>query len=299
MEQTKKAYTDYIQSHFPGTDPEELQFDFFSDPYSDIVSFGGRALKFSRYDWSAAHLTDEIGAIRVIRPHVDLSLPRLDLLETGVAIRGPVSGEPLLRHRLLALKNTEQDLAAVQLGIFLKQLRSIPLAQANRQGLRETVPSREPGYWKKEYEDLWQKISPYCDESAGEEIRELFWNVWDDPNFLRFTPTVLHGDLIPEHIRFDSDSHRICALTGFGLARLGDPAEDYASLLAGFGEGFLRRMEKHDEELPKLIGRARFYAALRPLRRARELADRIATRDFSGYRLCLTESDLMPVGFPW
>ncbi|HEX3027610.1 MAG TPA: phosphotransferase [Clostridia bacterium] len=299
MEQTQKMYMDYIAAHFPGTDPGQIQFDFFSDPYSDIVSFGGRVLKFSRYDWSAAHLMNEVGAIRLIRPYVDLPLPHVNLLETDVSLCEPVPGKPLLRHRLFALKNTEQSLIAAQLGVFLKQLRSIPQEEALRHGIRETSPSLEPGFWKREYDDLWRKIAPYCDNSAKEQIQELFGHVWDNEKFLQFTPSVLHGDLTPEHIRYDCGTNGICTVTGFGLARLGDPAEDYAALLAGYGEGFLRRMEKHDDALPELIDRARFYASLRPLRRARELADRITTRDFSGFRLCLTESDLMPVGFPW
>jgi hypothetical protein len=75
-----------------------------------------------------------------------------------------------------------------------------------------------------------------------------------------------------------------------------DPALDTGALLANFGESFVSRVCEYDESIPEQIGRARFYAALRPIIQAENLADKISTRDFSDYRIELMEPGIFPVG---
>ncbi|HLS02324.1 MAG TPA: phosphotransferase, partial [Beutenbergiaceae bacterium] len=52
----------------------------------------------------------------------------------------------------------------------------------------------------------------------------------ESPDLWTFTPTVVHGDLAPEHILTDGD--RVVGVIEWAAAHVGDPAHDFAPLLA-------------------------------------------------------------------
>ena len=85
-----------------------------------------------------------------------------------------------------------------------------------------------------------------------------------DPSALRRTErrVVLHDDLWSEHILIDPESGRVTAVIDWADAAIGDPARDYAGLLAWFGEDFLVQALESGGILfdSSDLARARFFA---------------------------------------
>ncbi len=297
MNQKEKKYLDYIRANSPETPLQNVTFDFMSGAHSDVVVADGKtAFRFARNDWSACFVTNAARAVRLAKNYVELPLPDLVLLEPGVVKYGFIPGRPLLRQELLRAKSLEQDSFAKQIGTFLSELHSVPLKEAKAARLEGRFAEQNRRYWEARFHELEKKLSSYCDGYAQDSLRELFRAPLEKENFFDCVPCLIHADPGPRHFICDRESHEIAAAVGFGSSGIGDPALDTAALLANFGEAFVSRVAEYDEAIPQQLSRARFYAAQRPLDRALELADRIATRDFSGCRFDPTEPGVLPAG---
>jgi aminoglycoside 2''-phosphotransferase len=298
VNQKQNERLDYIRTHAPGISLNDAVFEFINGEHSDIVVIDEKEMfKFAKYDWSAVYINNAVKAIRLIGNYVDTVLPRMNPLEPGVAEMDYVKGAPLYRNQVLLLKSYDQTALARQIGTFLSKLHAIPLKEAR--ACRMDEDDRDmmtPEYWESEYKDIQNKVYPYCDDYTKEYVRQLFEPVLEREDFFVCSPSVIHGNLAPSHIIYNSESHRIATITGFGTSRIGDPAYDTGILLSGLGEAFLKRVSEYDKTIPMHMDRARFYAAYQRIARAKNLADRITTRDFTDYRLDLTESDIMPIG---
>jgi len=297
LDHKEKKYLDYLKANCPGIPLQDVTFNFLDGTHSDIViANGSTAFRFSKYDWAVCYLTNAVRAVRLAKKYVELPLPDIIPLEPGVVKYGFIPGKPLSRNKLLLSKSLEQDYLAKQLGTFLVQLHSVPLEEAKNARLESRFADRDRSYWKSRYHELERKLFPYCDNYTRESIQQLFRVPFEKKNFFDYPPCLVHADLVPRHILCKEKSLRINGITGFGSCGIGDPALDTGALLANFGESFVSRVCEYDESIPEQIGRARFYAALRPIIQAENLADKISTRDFSDYRIELMEPGIFPVG---
>jgi len=68
----------------------------------------------------------------------------------------------------------------------------------------------------------------------------------DDAEFWQFTPTFIHGDLAAEYLLIDGG--RVSTITGWANARVADPAEDLAWLLAGVSQEAGESLQKYYQE---------------------------------------------------
>ncbi|WP_356881315.1 phosphotransferase [Arthrobacter sp. YD2] len=86
----------------------------------------------------------------------------------------------------------------------------------------------------------------------------------EDVSLWRFKPTVVHGDLHEDNILLTGE--RVSAVTGWTDLRVGDPADDFAWLIAANDPGFTRNVHEayleagKDPEDPHLIRRAALSA---------------------------------------
>lgn len=65
--------------------------------------------------------------------------------------------------------------------------------------------------------------------------------VHDETHF-RFTPTLLHADLSPDHLLIDERDHRLTGVIDFGDTCIGDPDYEYLYLSADMGLAFACRV---------------------------------------------------------
>ena len=101
-----------------------------------------------------------------------------------------------------------------------------------------------PAYSAIECRDRHQAV---LDEAAQEVVIPAnLWDRWEESlenlSLWRFLPSPIHGDLSESSIHVDHG--RVCALTGFSSAHVGDPAVDIAWVFARASDEFLERFHE-------------------------------------------------------
>lgn len=101
-----------------------------------------------------------------------------------------------------------------------------------------------PAYSAIECRDRHQAV---LDEAAQEVVIPTnLWDRWEESlenlSLWRFLPSPIHGDLSETSIHVDHG--RVCALTGFSSAHVGDPAVDIAWVFARASDEFLERFHE-------------------------------------------------------
>ncbi len=293
-------YMEFIKQKYPQIDVSKIEFNTIDGKYSDIAIVNGEfVFKFAKHDWSAAYLHNEAAVIRFIREFVTLPLPYVEVLDKDVIKSNYIKGKPLFRNYLLVSDHYTMNSAARQIGIFLRQLHSIPLKKVRYAHIGDFPLDFSREGWLNELENIQRKISPYCTGYAREYINQIIRPAEDNKDFFDFQPVLIHGDLTPCHIFFDSSTGTVNGITGFGNTGIGDPAFDFGVLLDHLGETFVKRMNKYYGNVYTYLDRARFYAYISNLRWFRDVCDMISTRDFSRFQIQVKDRDILPVGSKW
>ena len=128
-----------------------------------------------------------------------------------------------------------------------------------------------PAYSAIECRDRHQAV---LDEAAQEVVIPAnLWDRWEESlenlSLWRFLPSPIHGDLSETSIHVDHG--RVCALTGFSSAHVGDPAVDIAWVFARASDEFLERFHEayqqaRSEKDLHLLARAELLSELAVVR---------------------------------
>ena len=89
-------------------------------------------------------------------------------------------------------------------------------------------------------------------------VDNLFSNAFDQPDFFDFEAALIHGDLAPYHILFNSQTNTVNGVIDFGVGGIGNAALDIGTIMRSYGESFVLKMEKSYPNLKDLLPRARF-----------------------------------------
>lgn len=160
-----------------------------------------------------------------------------------------IPGKALLREKFDLLNNREYF--AEQLGIFLRKLHS---EQVSNDLFKVSDPY---DYYQRMYEDIKELLFEYMSDESKIEVSKLYEDFLETKGSVNLT--LVHGDFGPTNIL--TDGNEITGIIDFDSLHIGDSAVDIASLMGpfGYGEAFVRMMEKHYGDLTDLIDRARFY----------------------------------------
>ena len=107
-----------------------------------------------------------------------------------------------------------------------------------------------------------QKIAPLLQAYQLEWLADLFDSVLNNPQSDQYAPALIHGDLASYHLLLDETGQNLSGVIDFGMAGLGDPANDIGLLISIYGECFVQKMKPAYPQLDTLLPRARFYAQL-------------------------------------
>lgn len=297
MAEKEVKYVKYIKNKFPQLNISNVEYNLSDDKYNDIVIINQESVfKFARYDWTVAFLENEAKITNFIKQYIDIPLPQVEYLDSGIAKCQFIKGSPLFRNEILTWKDNDQNYMAKQIGTFLKQLHTIPLKKIKENGIDEFSIDFSREAFLSEYEIIQRKVSPYFNSYVKESIEQIFAPMLEDKNFLKFSPALIHGDLTPPPFIYDRDFKRINGVIGFGNAGIGDPAYDVGILLDSLGETFVKRISRYYGDMTKMLDRARFYAYFNHLSWAKKVSDMITTRDFSNFEFNIQANDIMPFG---
>lgn len=254
------SYLRKIRAVYPNLSLDHLELNQ-DGLVNDVVIVDGKLVcRFPRTEGAKDILAHEAKVLDVARYYTRLSLPRFEYLKEDFASYNLIEGEPLSRELLLRLSDLLQRHILEQLGTFLVRLHGVPKDTLDDARLLSSSAIRTREDWLGFYEQLEGELFPHLWRHQRRWVNEHFAPLHRGELDLRYEPALIHGDLATYHLLFDPSAKRLSGVIDFGIAGLGDPATDIATLLHYYGESIVQRMEPYYPLLPNLIDRARFWA---------------------------------------
>ncbi len=124
---------------------------------------------------------------------------------------------------------------ASQIGNFLNNLHSRPVDRVKKLGIRQ-IESLET--WRKKFEKIKTNVFPHISGPEQDWATSIFQNFFETVLEKPMPLTVIHSDIMPEHIIVNPETHALAGIIDFGDVEIGDPAYDFA-FLAKYGKSFL------------------------------------------------------------
>jgi len=172
-----------------------------------------------------------------------------------------IAGEPLSRSR-----PEHHAIQAAQLGAFVSALHAIPLEEARRHGMvgRDAASLREA--YRRFFATVRANMLPLFTAQEQTAIVAFWSGYLEDSACFTFTPTLVHRDLVPEHVLFDPATGEITGVIDWGDAGIDDPAIDFAGVRRQLGQDFARQMlAAYRRPLDTtVLRRMDFYAGMEP-----------------------------------
>jgi aminoglycoside 2''-phosphotransferase len=214
-----------------------------------------------------AALRRELALLPALRPALPLATPAFEHVGRNgtqlvfVAYRS-ISGIPLTADTLDALGPDEQDAALASLAEFLRALHAFPVELAQRAGVRE---ERDKGAYNRRQRSLHRGLRGLLSPAEIERLDDTFTRYERDHPPDRLTPVLLHADIKPDHVMYDTVAQRVSGALDWGDVCLGDPDFDLAIISMFFGAPFLTRLLQHmPDRAPEVVyAKVRFFTTLR------------------------------------
>ncbi len=220
--------------------------------------------RFPKHTQSVKRLEIETAILSKIKNYITLETPNptfknLESPMVGRTFIGyqMISGEPLWQETLSNIHDDKTlDGLAAQLANFLKELHSVPL----RKALTHKLPVHDRyDEWTDLYVRIQEKLFPHMRLDARGWAVSHFETFLNNSGNFKYQPVLKHGDFGPSNILFDMKAQTLKGVIDFGGTGIGDPAYDFAGILSGYGESFLRRFYKTYPEAESFWERILFY----------------------------------------
>lgn len=182
--------------------------------------------------------------LRAFAPAIRAELPFLMPTVAGTVRQGALSTF-VYAHLAGATRSIEElsscnDALAKEIGTALAAVHDLPQSLVNNADL--------PSYTANEFRQ--RKLNELDQAATTGKIPPSLLRRWEhaleDVALWRFNPCVVHGDLHEDNLLIDGDS--VTALTGWTDLRIGDPADDFAWLVASNEQRFVESVLRHYTE---------------------------------------------------
>ncbi|MHC6221624.1 macrolide 2'-phosphotransferase [Arthrobacter sp. MMS24-S77] len=197
-----------------------------------------------RHPEASARLETEFMILRAFAPAIRAELPFLMPTVAGTVRQGALSTF-VYAHLAGATRGIEElstcsDALAKEIGAALAAVHDLPQSLVNNADL--------PSYTANEFRQ--RKLNELDQAATTGKIPPSLLRRWEhaleDVALWRFNPCVVHGDLHEDNLLIDGDS--VTALTGWTDLRIGDPADDFAWLVASNEQKFVESVLRHYTE---------------------------------------------------
>jgi macrolide phosphotransferase len=197
-----------------------------------------------RHPEASARLETEFMILRAFTPAIRAELPFLMPTVAGTVCQGALSTF-VYAHLAGSTRSIEElstcnDALAKEIGAALAAVHDLPRSLVNNADL--------PSYTANEFRQ--RKLNELDQAATTGKIPPSLLRRWEhaleDVALWRFNPCVVHGDLHEDNLLIDGDG--VTALTGWTELRIGDPADDFAWLVASNEQAFVESVLRHYTE---------------------------------------------------
>lgn len=188
-----------------------------------------------RHAEASARLETEFLVLRAFAPGIRAELPFLMPTVAGSVRLGALSTF-VYSHLSGSTRSVEEltagpDQLAREIGIALAAIHDLPHALVSNADL--------PSYTPNEFRQ--RRLNELDQAATTGKIPPSLLRRWEhaleDVSLWRFNPCVVHGDLHEDNLLVEG--HRVTAVTGWTDLRIGDPADDFAWLVASNEHDFV------------------------------------------------------------
>jgi len=224
--------------------------------------------RFAKRPDAAMRQARETELLTLLANRLPLAIPRYTYTWTDPAWPGKrivgyrlIAGEPLMLSRA-----EHRATQAARLGAFVSALHAVPVEEARRHGvvIRDAASLREA--YRGFFATVRANMLPLF--TAQEQMAIVaFWSGYlEDDACFTFTPTLVHRDLVPEHVLFDPTTGHLTGVIDWGDAGIDDPAVDFAGIRRRLGAEFARQtLAAYRHALDAtVLRRMDFYAGMEP-----------------------------------
>lgn len=233
-----------IQTHFPHFIGATLRPLGEGERSAALLVNDEWVFRFPKNRLAAEELNKEIRLLPALIPQLSVSIPDFVYFgeqENGFPFVGykRLPGELMGEEAVPGLSASAQQEMAADIARFMTEISAFPLDQALELG----VPLRK---LENEFRELGNRVEgklfPLLDEPLRQYITSRFKAYWSEASFTRYAPSLIHGDLSPDHFLIDTTSGRLSGVIDFGDTVLCDPDYEYVYLLEDGGEPFAREV---------------------------------------------------------
>ncbi|ASK61013.1 aminoglycoside phosphotransferase [Virgibacillus phasianinus] len=241
------SYADRIKQVYPELMINDIQLNEIGQNNDVLIVDHAIVFHFPKYTQGVEQLREETVILEHINKYVTLPIPvpiyqSFDVFEVSKVFTGYklIPGTPLWRNDFEKITDDQQvEKIAAQLVEFLIELHGISIEE-----VKKILPKQTFNLQLK-FVDLYKKIQgklyPYMREEARKDVTALFGDFFSQVNDFTFKPLLIHGDFGASNILYDSCKREITGIIDFGGSELGDPAYDFAGILASYGEAFFKK----------------------------------------------------------
>lgn len=188
-----------------------------------------------RHAEASARLETEFLVLRAFAPAVRAELPFLMPTVAGSVRLGPLSTF-VYSHLAGSIRSVEEltagpDALAREIGAALAAIHDLPRSLVSNADL--------PSYTPNEFRQ--RRLNELDQAATTGKIPAVLLRRWEhaleDVSLWRFNPSVVHGDLHEDNLLVEGQ--RVTAVTGWTDLRIGDPADDFAWLVASNEQEFV------------------------------------------------------------
>lgn len=205
-----------------------------------------------------------------------------NLLYVGYKI---LPGIQLEKATFYSLSEIKQEQTLKGLAAFLQVLHNFPVDIAKKHGASEKLYN---GAYHSKQRDLLEQVSELLTMKEIAKIKHTINEFEKAKTTLSKPHALIHADLKPEHILYNSKDGNITAIIDWGDACIGDPDFDFTCLYLFYNRNFVIRLlkyfpfENHDCILDKI----QFFITIRWLQ---DIALGMADKDDHYVSFCLAK----------
>jgi aminoglycoside phosphotransferase (APT) family kinase protein len=249
-----------VDAQFPALRPARAAFvDQGWDSETYAVN-GEWIVRFPKREDVVPSQTLERTLLAVLAPRLPVPIPVPSLLgEPCAEFPFPFLGYRRLEGvQAVDLRPSDVDGEALarRLAAFVTALHAVPAAEAIALGVPERPP-RDPLDARDRHARVWREVRGAVPAALAARGDAFF--AAPPPPEAAFPLRLTHADVTYDHVLLTPDGRDVAGVIDWGDVSVGDPAWDFAGLLAWFGEPFARRvLDRYGVPAdPGLLGRIR------------------------------------------